>query len=254
LKNKVIPILLILIGLVIVVGCTDKNNIATEEIIDQFNINDFKTGILDNYENESDLSLESRYGIGYMYAEFFSTEESGTLKNGVLQVAGRAFDPADFGDDTLPNGRIYSNTITKSGSMNLELSNGSVVEDFYLRYFDPLNIPESLYEYNSIDENKASIKFVSTFMNKGNENGKPIFIHEYKYYYFEGNKINNRISHGELKTIKIKSYVDISTEMDSFIKSEFGRRFMVADTFNQTLGNDFLKGIFLVEEFIVDFN
>lgn len=253
-KNKIIIPIILLIGCLIVIGCTAKNKKVTEEIVDIFNINDFKTGIMDNYESKSELNLESQYGIGFMYAESFSTDESGTLNKGVIQVSGRAFDPADFGDESVPNGRIYSSTINKSGSMNLKLSNGSVVDNFYQRYYDPLNIDKGLFEYKNIDEDKASIKYESTFMNKGTENGKAIFIHEYKFYYFEGSKIDNKISNGELKTIKIKSYVDISAEMESFIKTEFGKKFIVADTFNQTLGNNFLKGIFFLEEFIVDYN
>ncbi len=253
-KKKIIISLFIITSFFLLSGCSGEKIKVENKNDTEFSVNDFKTGILENYESKSELKLESRYAIGYMYAESFSVDEYGTFTYGVLKVSGRAFDPADFGDETIQNGRIYSNTITKSSDMNLELTNGSSVSGFYTKYFEPLKTDSGAYEFSNIDENNGQIIFENTDVKKDSENGITIFIHEYTYYSFAGNKKDYKISNGEIRQIKIKSYIDISNKMDDFINAEFGNRFVYADIINQTLGDDFLKGVFLVEEFMVDYN
>lgn len=252
-KKKLLISFVIISSLLFLSGCDgEKDKVETNEEI-QFSINDFKEGILENYDSKSDLKIESRYAIGYMYAESFSCDETGTLTNGELKVSGRAFDPADFGDESVLNGRLYDNTINKNSNMNLELSNGSKVDNFYAKYFNPLNIDLNEYEFDDIDENNGQITYAQTDVQNSIENGQTIFIYDYIYYYFVGDKRDYSISRGEINEITIKSYNDISDKMDEFMNAEFGSRFILADTINQTLGEDFLKGIYLVDEFMADF-
>ena len=252
-KKSILVFMIFLFG-IFLLGCNgDKSEAEADDEVIEFNEADFIMGVLESYASDSELEVEGRYAIGYMYSEAFSTDETGTLNNGSLQVNGRAFDPSDMGDETVLNGRTYTKSTTNGGNPDLELSNGSIIRGFYRNYFEPLYKDRSQYEYEEIDENKGRIIFEETTKKGNEENSKNIFVHEYIYIAFEGSKEDYVIEKGMIRKVIIKSYIDITNEMDDFIAAEFGSRYVLADEINQTLGDDFLKGIYSIEEFKADF-
>ena len=251
-KSMLLVFIIFLFG-TFLLGCSGEKVKVDDDDVIEFSEADYIKGMLENYASDSILEVEGRYAIGYMYSEAFSTDETGTLNNGNLQVNGRAFDPADMGDETVLNGRTYTKSTTNGGNPDLELSNGSIIRGFYRNYFEPLYKDRSLYEYEDIDEDNGRIIFEDTTKKVEEENGKDIFVHEYIYIALEGSKEDYVIDKGMIKKVIIKSFIDITDDMDDFISAEFGSRYVLADEINQTLGDDFLKGIYSIEEFKADF-
>ena len=248
-KKKLVFLTLIFVSLCFFTGCLGKNYTKNKGKEVVFSEETFKGELLKSYDSKSTLKVEGRYAIGYMYSESFSTDESGTLTNGLLQLGGRAFDPSDMGDETVLNGRTYQIIKKKSDNMDLDLDNGSVIKDLYMEYFRPLDYPAEKYVFRNIGTNKGRITLEENTVKEETNNGRKVYVFEYIHYSFDGDKKSNIVTNGTITKLKIKSYIDIKDEMNKFIEAEFGGRYALADEINQRLGNDFLKGIYCIEEF-----
>lgn len=248
----IISLFSLLIVSTFLLGCDGKKDAESEEPA-VFKEDDFKRNMLDSYITETSLEVEGRYLIGYMYSEAFSTDESGTLINGNLQLTGRALDPSDIGDDMYANGRTYSKNTTSTGNLDLVLPNGNSIGNFYQRYFIPLDYDWNLYSYEEVDSESGRIIIDDNVIRNEVINGRNAFIHEYTYIVLEGNKTDGIILNGSINRVIIKSYIDISSYMYEILRNDFGYKFMFADHINQTLGDNFTEGILSIEEFLVEF-
>lgn len=251
-KKSILLILITLLSVSFLVGCSGEQvDVDQEEVI--FNEDEFKRELLEIFESNAALNVEGRFTVGYMYAEAFSTDEYGTFTKGNLQLSGRAFDPSDMGDETILNGRTYTKSTTSSGNLDLVLSNGSRMSNFYSRYFIPLEYDWNLYSYEDVEDEKGKIILDETKVRNEIENGNKVFVHEYTYIELMGNKNDSNIISGVINKLIVKSFFDISANMDEFIETEFGNKYQLADQINQTLGDDFLNGIYAIEEFKAEY-
>lgn len=252
-KKTLLILTFFILSAILVVGCGEKKKNPPAEEVPKFSEEDFTKGLLGSFQNKGTLSVEGRYGVGYMYAESFSTDETGTMTNGSLQISGRAFDPSDMGDETVINGRTYNVNTNYQGNHDLILSNGSTLKKFYDRYYMPLQHDWSEYTYEDIDEENGRIILEETAKTSEEDNGKEVFVHEYLLITIKGNKTTLEISEVVIRKLTIKSHIDITDDMAALIEKEFGTRYQLADQINQELGDDYLKGIYSVEEFMADF-
>lgn len=212
----------------------------------------FRTTVLKNLKDDAKLQVEGSYLDGYMNAEYFHLLEEGSYQNGTLNLAGKAYDPRDFGDPSLPDGRTYGAKATAGGGTDLALGNGTVLAGYYDRYFEILKQDPDAFTVTPGSDARVTLSLEKKSSSTALRTGRTVYVYEYARYEIRASKTDGKILSAKIHTVRGESYLQAEALIGQLFAAGPDQLFRTAGEINEALGTDF-EGIYKVQSFSADF-